>query len=51
MMMDKRGRIAPPDSGGEVLPNVLPLARKSSPKQDEPRAISMSYIIEIEGTT
>ena len=34
-----------------VLPNVLPLPRKSSPKQDEPRAIRMGYVIEIEGTT
>ena len=37
--------------GGEVLPNVLPLPRKSGPKQDEPRAIRMSYVIEIEETT
>src|SRR5260370_14218695 len=44
-------RIAGRTVGGEVLPNVLPLPRKSSPKQDEPRAIRMSYVIEIEGTT
>jgi hypothetical protein len=48
-----------PDEGTEsqrgqrrrVLPNVLPLPRKSSAKQDEPRAISMGYVVEIEGTT
>jgi hypothetical protein len=45
--MDKRGRIAPPESGGAVLPNVLPLPRKSSQKQDEPRAIRMGYVTEI----
>ena len=39
-------RIAGRTVGGEVLPNVLPLPRKSSPKQDEPRAIRMSYVIE-----
>jgi hypothetical protein len=38
------------DNGGEVLPNVLPLPRKSSPKQDEPRANKMDYVIEIQGT-
>jgi hypothetical protein len=39
------------DEGAEVLPNVLPLPRKSRPKQDESRAIRMGYVIEIEGTT
>jgi hypothetical protein len=33
-----------------LLPNVLPLPRKSIPKQDEPTAIMMGYVIEIEGT-
>jgi hypothetical protein len=33
-----------------LLPNVLPLPRKSSQKQDQPMAIRMSYVIEIEGT-
>ena len=47
----RRGQYRSADSGGEVLPNVLPLPRKSSPKQDEPRAIRMSYVIEIQGTT
>jgi hypothetical protein len=37
--------------GGDVLPNVLPLPRKSSQKQDEPMAIRIGYVIEIEGTT
>jgi hypothetical protein len=44
-------RIAGRTVGGEVLPNVLPFPRKSSPKQDEPRAIRMRYVIELEGTT
>jgi hypothetical protein len=35
------------DSGGDVLPNVLPLARKSSPKQREPRGNKVDYAIEI----
>jgi hypothetical protein len=34
-----------------VLPNLLPLPGKSNPKQDEPGAIRMGYVIEIEGTT
>jgi hypothetical protein len=45
-----KGAESPGGRCGEVLPNVLPLPRKSSPKQDEPRAIRTSYIIEIEGT-
>src|ERR1019366_6158499 len=44
-------RIAGRTVGGELLPNVLPLPRKSSPKQDEPRANKIEYVIEIEGTT
>ena len=47
----RRGLNRIEDSGREVLPNVLPLPRKSSPKQDEPRAIRMGYVVEIEGTT
>ena len=39
------------DGGREVLPNALPLPRKSRSKQDEPRAIRIGYVIEIEGTT
>jgi hypothetical protein len=39
-----------PRRGGEVLPNVLPLPRKSSLKQDEPRPNKMDYVIEIQGT-
>ena len=46
----RRGLNRSEDSGGDVLPNVLPLPRKSSQKQDEPRAITMGYVIEIEGT-
>jgi hypothetical protein len=38
------------NGGGQVLPNLLPLPRKSSPKQNEPRAIRMGYVVEIEGT-
>ena len=47
----RRGLSRGEDGGGEVLPNLLPLPRKSSQKQDEPRAIRMSYVIEREGTT
>ena len=46
----QKGRIAPPESVGEVLPNVIPLPRKNSPKQDETGPIRMDYVIEIEGT-
>jgi hypothetical protein len=46
----RRGPNRSGDRGGEVLPNVLPLPRKSSPKQDEPRANKMDYVIEIQGT-
>jgi hypothetical protein len=51
MSKGSRGADCPAESVGDVLPNVLPLPRKSSPKQDEPRATRMGYVIEIEGTT
>ena len=38
------------NGGGQVLPNLLPLPAKSSPKQDEPRANKVNYVIEIQGT-
>lgn len=34
----------------QVLPNLLPLPRRSSPKQGEPRANEMDHLIEIQGT-
>jgi hypothetical protein len=45
-----KGLELPKNGGRPVLPNVLPLPRKSSPKQDEPRATRVSYVIEIQGT-
>jgi hypothetical protein len=48
--MDKEGADCPTETGGEVLPNVLPLPRKSSPKQDEPRANKIEYVVERQGT-
>jgi len=49
--MDKEGADCPTETGGEVLPSVLPLPRKSSPKQDEPMANKIEYVVEIQGTT
>ena len=41
---------APLDRPGPVLPNLLPLLRKTSPKQDERRAIKIDYLVEVQGT-
>ena len=41
------GRFARETGYGDVLPNVLPLPRKSSPKQDELWTNKMDYVTEI----
>jgi hypothetical protein len=46
----KERQPAPPKRKTEtlsLLPNLLPLPTKTSPKQDEPRANKESYVIEI----